>query len=205
MIAALYVADGGCYYGLNGVDPWPESRDARHYKGPWPVIAHPPCNVWCQLAHINQKRYGHRVGDDGGCFSSALNSVRRYGGVLEHPAFSYAWPPFQLQRPRRGSWQRTLCGGWVTEVSQVAYGHPARKRTWLYAVCTSPPTLDWSEPSPRAQVSWCKNHGNSELPRIGKAAAAATPIDFRDLLISIAESAKNADVLRVQGDAEERR
>jgi hypothetical protein len=28
-IAALYVARGGCYFGLDGVDPWDEERDAR--------------------------------------------------------------------------------------------------------------------------------------------------------------------------------
>ena len=43
MIAALYVERGGCYYGLDGVDPWEVERDARTYAGPHPVIAHPPC------------------------------------------------------------------------------------------------------------------------------------------------------------------
>lgn len=190
MIAALYVQSDGCYVGIDGVDPWDQARDARAYAGPFPVVAHPPCSRWCQLAYINQKRYGHNVGDDDGCFAHALACVRAYGGVLEHPAFSYAWPAFEIQRPRRGSWQPTLCGAWVTEVSQSAYGHLARKRTWLYAVCPSPPEMDWSEPEPTAQVSFCKNHGNSPLPRLSKKAAASTPIAFRDLLISIARSAK---------------
>jgi len=30
-VAALYVENGGCYYGLPGVDPWNETRDARLY------------------------------------------------------------------------------------------------------------------------------------------------------------------------------
>lgn len=46
MIAALYVARGGCYFGLPDVDPWGEERDARKYAGPWPVVAHPPCERW---------------------------------------------------------------------------------------------------------------------------------------------------------------
>ena len=33
VIAALYVATGGCYFGLDGVDPWDEARDARLYAG----------------------------------------------------------------------------------------------------------------------------------------------------------------------------
>lgn len=46
MIAALYVQTGGCYFGLPGVDPWDEARDARKYAGPYPVVAHPPCQRW---------------------------------------------------------------------------------------------------------------------------------------------------------------
>ena len=189
MIAALFVQRGGCYWGLPDVEPWDEARDARVYGGPHPVVAHPPCSAWCQLAPMNEARYGHKVGDDGGCFKAALAAVRKYGGVLEHPAFTYAWPAFGLMAPTRGSW--TSAGdwsGWVTEVSQVAYGHPARKRTWLYAVGCDLPRLDWSEPVPTAQVSFCANHGDSPLRRLSKREAAASPIPFRDMLLGIARS-----------------
>jgi hypothetical protein len=190
VIAALYVAKGGCYFGLPEVDPWAAERDARLYAGPWPVVAHPPCSRWCQLAYINEKRYGHRVGDDGGCFAAALAAVRRWGGVLEHPARSYAWPAFSLPAPPRRGWQGTLCGGWTCQVSQAAYGHRARKLTWLYYVGVAPPDLNWSHPHPTAQVSFCKNHGDSPLPRLSKREAAATPSAFRDLLIALASRAR---------------
>ena len=52
-VAALYVEANGPYAGLEGVDCWPESRDARRYAGPNPVVAHPPCNRWCSIAPIN--------------------------------------------------------------------------------------------------------------------------------------------------------
>ncbi len=81
MIAALYVQTNGHYFGLPNVDPWDEPRDARKYAGPHPVVAHPPCTRWCQLAYIVEKRYGYKVGDDGGCFESALAAVRRWGGA----------------------------------------------------------------------------------------------------------------------------
>lgn len=42
MIAALFVETDGCYFGLDGVDPWDEQRDARQYAGPWPVVAQRP-------------------------------------------------------------------------------------------------------------------------------------------------------------------
>lgn len=200
-IAALFVATNGCYFGLPDVDPWDAARDARLYAGPHPVVAHPPCSVWCQLAHINQKRYGHRVGDDGGCFSSALSSVRRFGGVLEHPAKSYAWAHHGLVRPERIGWSRDGLwsdygsdaksrSGWVCEVSQAAYGHRARKATWLYCVgAKSPEPLNWLRPKPTSTVSYLTNHGGGDLPRLSKNQAQATPPQFRDLLISIARDA----------------
>lgn len=194
MIAALYVQTGGAYFGIEGVDPWDQKRDARLYDGPHPVVAHPPCSRWCQLAHVNQARYGHRVGDDGGCFAAALVAVRKWGGVLEHPAYTYAWPAFGLLRPTAGRWSRDLVdGAWVTEVSQSAYGHPARKRTWLYYVGSeAPPELDWRE---GGATHWCGNDGTipkgspSWKPSLGKKAAVQTPAAFREVLIAMARSA----------------
>ncbi len=181
MIAALFVATNGAYFG---------TRDARQYAGPYPVVAHPPCSTWCQLAHVNQARYGHRVGDDGGCFASALASVRRWGGVIEHPANSYAWRAHGLDVPTARGWSRHLVGdAWVCEVSQRAYGHRARKLTWLYAVVEDPPLLDWSRPAPEATCSFLTNHGGGDLPRLSKREAKATPFAFRDALLEIARAA----------------
>ena len=191
-VAALFVQTAGHYFGLPHVDPWDLPRDARTYKGPYPVVAHPPCSRWCQLAYIIQKRYGYKVGDDGGAFAAALAAVRLWGGVLEHPARSYAWPAFNLPKPPRMGWQQTTCGGWVCEVSEAAYGHRARKLTWLYYVGTAPTSLRWEVPDPTAQVSWCKNHGNSTLPRLGKKEASRTPHAFRDALLQLARSSASA-------------
>lgn len=195
MIAAIFVDARGCYANLPGVDLWDEARDARKYAGPWPVVAHPPCARWCRLAGLVEARWGHKRGDDGGCFASALASVRRWGGVLEHPAYSDAFTAFGLPIPKPGGWQRGICGGWVAYVEQGRYGHPAKKATWLYAFGTPGlPSLDWSamaDGESKALVSWCGNHTSAfdKRPRIGKAKASATPPAFRDLLISIAESA----------------
>lgn len=198
MIAALFVATGGVYWNLPDVDPWDESRDARLYAGPYPVVAHPPCARWCRLAGLVEARWGHKKGEDGGCFESALNSVRTWGGVLEHPAYSDAWATFRLPLPprRRVGWQRGICGGWSAHVEQGRYGHPAKKATWLYACgIADPPGLRWgTEPDreSKAWVSWCGNHtrnAGENRPRVGKAVAAATPLEFRDLLLSIAGSA----------------
>jgi hypothetical protein len=189
VIAALFVESNGTYFGLSEVMPYDVTKDAFIYAGTYPVVAHPPCSVWCQLAPINQKRWGHKIGEDGGAFAFALASVRAWGGVLEHPARSYAWKAFSLPAPKRGSWQAGA-GGWVTEVSQRAYGHRARKLTWLYAVSTSRPMdLNWDVPEALALISYCKNRTKSQLPRLGKKEASRTPESFRDALITIAEAA----------------
>ncbi len=192
MIAALYVATGGCYFGLPNVDPWDEQRDARKYEGPWPVVAHPPCQRWSSFAFVNYARWGgehNRPGNDGGCFASALEAVNKWGGILEHPAASRAWAAFGLARPARGEW--TTSGyGFVCEVWQSAYGHKANKATWLYCNRTQTPPMRWERPVGAYQIGFHDQRGKERnKPTLPKRAANATPIPFRDLLISIAESA----------------
>ena len=53
----LRAQSDGAYAGLPGVQLWDEARDARTYAGPWPVVAHPPCQTWCKMAPVNQARY----------------------------------------------------------------------------------------------------------------------------------------------------
>ncbi len=102
-VAALYVQTAGCYFGVPDVDPWDIERDARKYAGPHPVVAHPPCERWSKLSGFVEHVYPGRFkrGDDGGCFASALASVRAHGGVLEHPEGSAAWNAHGLIRPPR--------------------------------------------------------------------------------------------------------
>src|SRR5947208_16581661 len=99
MIAALFVEPNGVYAGLPDVDVRDEARDARLYEGPWPVVAHPPCARWSRLAGFCEARYGLLRGADGGCFAAALEAVRTFGGVLEHPAYSAAWDAHGLPEP----------------------------------------------------------------------------------------------------------
>jgi hypothetical protein len=199
MIAALYVQKNGPYFALNGVDPWDETRDARTYAGDDPVVAHPPCSRWCRLAGLVEARWGHKRGDDGGCFKAALAAVRAFGGVLEHPAYSDAWKAFGLPRPSRdGGWFGDASRGYSCHVEQGRYGHPAKKATWLYVHGVTRerlPELKWgSIPDQKsgALVSWCGNHVSTgeRRPRVGKNAASKTPDAFRDVLIGIALSAR---------------
>lgn len=192
IVAALFVQPDGCYSGLEVVDAWPESRDARKYDGNMPVVAHPPCQLWGALACVNYKRWGgehNRPGNDGGCFASALASVRRCGGVLEHPAKSRAFAAYGLKKPKGIGWQKSECGGWVCEVWQSAYGHRARKATWLYYYGANPPfDLDWTRSPGTHQVGFHDQRGKAaNKPTLGKREANATPLPFRYTLLLLAE------------------
>jgi len=196
MIAALFVESAGCYFGIDGVDPWDIDRDARLYAGPHPIVAHPPCQLWGAMAAVNFKRWGgehNRPGNDGGCFAAALRAVRKWGGVLEHPAKTRAWGPHGLDKPNGIGWRRDACnGGWVCEVWQSAYGHRANKATWLFYQGEKPPfDLNWSRPVGTHQIGFHDQRGKARnKPTISGKAASATPPAFRDVLLRLAEHAR---------------
>lgn len=202
-VAALYVQETGCYIGVPGVDPWPESRDARLYAGPHPVVAHPPCERWGRFWFGGPQwlKDGHPrkvLGDDGGCFAAALVAVRKWGGVIEHPADSHAWRVHGLlDPPRAGGW--VPAGdflGWTCCVSQGQYGHKGDKATWLYAVGCILPDLRWGHSGKRVLVAGLSKARRERDRRTGIVQAmsrkqrAATPVPFRDLLLSMARSAR---------------
>ena len=207
MIAALYVQTGGAYFDLPNVDPWDETRDARRYHGPHPVVAHPPCQRWGRFwagQPLWIKRTGERKtkGDDGGCFAAALEAVRRYGGVLEHPAGSHAWAHFGLHKPpASGGWiAADMLGGWTCCVEQGRYGHYARKPTWLYAVGCDLPALDWGRSEAKFPqwaidkhgIEYCKRAGELAFQGggVNSTARIHTPSAFRDLLLDMATTVR---------------
>ena len=203
-IAALFVETDGCYFNLPGVDPWDEKRDAREYKGPYPVVAHPPCQRWGKMwmgqpAWVKRTGQRKKKGDDCGCFAAALEAVRRYGGVLEHPYLSHAWPHFGISKPpRSGGWIKGDDQGWTCCVEQGRYGHYARKPTYLYAVGCELPDLDWGIGEHRIPewaidkygIERCKKAGEMAFKGGGVDSSPrnATPDAFRDILISMARS-----------------
>lgn len=202
IVAALYVEKGGVYFGLPGVDPWDEERDARKYAGPHPVVAHPPCERWGRSADGGSGFRGAVrpvAGDDNGCFAAALAALIDYGGVLEHPEGSKAWAANGLGVPARNS-------GWVSAgrnglytccVEQGHYGHRARKATWLLANAPNLPALKWGESSPAPSVNSMpralppgrRASRTGILQRMSRKQRKATPPAFRDALLAIARSA----------------
>jgi hypothetical protein len=195
-VAVLFADPRGPYSGLEAVDVWDEVLDARTYSGPWPVVAHPPCARWSRLAGLTEARWGYKRGDDGGCFESALKYVRLYGGVLEHPAYTKAWPHHGIGSPHRdGGWTPLLCGGFTCYIEQGRYGHKARKATWLYAYGCVLPELKWGYSRELNTVSWCNNKVTESKMLVKRKALTAaernhTPPEFRDILLSMAWSAQ---------------
>lgn len=197
--AALYVDAKGVYPRLLGPEYcWDEARDARTYAGPWPVICHPPCGPWGRLRHLYK-------GNEHDCAPRAVEQVRCFGGVLEHPAHSRLWDePLGLPRPPRVgtfSWVDGY-GGFTIEICQCDWGHPARKRTWLYIVGAP---RDLRFPPSREPTHWTSG-GRTNSSRKGlpvppgiKVCSAQqrrrTPVAFAEWLISIARNARRVGCL----------
>jgi hypothetical protein len=198
MIAALFVLPDGPYARLPGIELWDQSRDARLYAGPWRVVAHPPCERWGRYWNGGPSARVRRTkGDDGGCFAAALETVRKFGGVLEHPAASSAWEAFGLVTPpRAGGWVSAgiFDPGWTCCVDQGHYGHRAQKATWLYAVDCEFPSIRWGKSSNRIRLD-DGYHSAEERRRATKTGVCQrlshrqrleTPLPFRNLLLEIA-------------------
>ena len=136
-----------------------------------------------------------KLGDDNGCFKSALASVRQFKGILEHPEASRAFGQFGLPIPMwKGGWSKPdAYGGRSCCIAQGNYGHAARKMTWLYAVLDHYPELIWgpSKNNLRLDEGY---HSKEERARAIKTGVCQrlsarqrklTPLPFRDMLISL--------------------
>jgi hypothetical protein len=154
--AALYVLPRSSGYQGLDVDLWPVSRDARLYRGPLPVVAHPPCSPW-------SRKVSSMVRNDQGPIAHlapcAVLQVRRYGGVLEHPADSRLWDVMSLPRPLPvGSMlamtPRDAFGGFSVEVELGWWGSPLRKPTWLYFCGVELDVVREALPEPAEPVAW---------------------------------------------------
>lgn len=122
-VAALYIDPRGPYPALCR-EVYDETRDAKTYAGPWPVVAHPPCGPWGRLRFLCTKQ-------DASCGPAGVDAVRRWGGVLEHPAESLLFRRCALPFPGELA---DGAGGRTYAVRQVAWGHCCEKPTWLYVV-----------------------------------------------------------------------
>lgn len=167
MIAALYVQTGGSYYNLPDVDPYDEARDARIYMGPWPVVAHPPC-----------QRYGRFWKGQPGNIMFGLAKPPRQGGWIK--ADDYGWT-CRVEQGQYGHYCPK--GTWLYAVGcdlpDLRWGvHPVRDEDFP-ADAVAKHGIEYCR---RAGLMAFKGGGRDSAPRIG------TPPPFRDLLIGMARS-----------------
>lgn len=131
-VAVLFARADSIYKTMPGCDVWDAERDARRWQGGAPVVAHPPCRAWGVLRALANPRP-----DEKALALFAVEQVRRFGGVLEHPAGSTLWREAGLPEPgERDAW-----GGWTLVVHQHWWGHRAEKATRLYIVGCAPAEL----------------------------------------------------------------
>lgn len=207
MISALFVETDGIYFNDPDIDPWDIEKDAFKFKGPNPVIAHPPCERWGRYWSGGPSAKVKKIkGDDGNAFSHSLWCVRTFGGVIEHPEASHAWAWFGLNRPKRGEWIKADDWGFTTCVAQGNYGHRARKLTWLYAVNCNLISLDWGLPKKekldegfhsKQERKRARLSGQEPIKRLSRKENLATPLEFKELLKQLVS---NQQKPKEQGD-----
>lgn len=166
---ALFTRRDSHYLAL-GVECFDESRDARTFQGQAPVIAHPPCRAWARLSHFAKPAPGEQE-----LALFAVDTVRRNGGVLEHPAFSRLWGLKGLPLPGQGidTW-----GGYTLPVDQSWFGHRAPKPTWLYIVGCPSRYLP--------ELPFHLGVASGRVEYMGKAERERTPQAFAAWLVEVA-------------------
>jgi hypothetical protein len=178
-IAVLFARENSIYKTIPSCDVYDINRDARTYKGKMPVVAHPPCRSWGRLRQFAKPRP-----DEKELAVFAVETIRRVGGVLEHPAESSLW--LHCHMPRPGEFYDQY-GGWTIAVEQFHWGHRAEKATWLYIVGCNPSDLP-EIPVRQGRPTHCIRPTKSypRLPSVTKAEREQTPPAFAEWLVQVA-------------------
>lgn len=156
---------------------WDADRDARKWPGGTPCVAHPPCRAWGNFAWRAQPR-----SDEKALGLWAVDQVRRFGGVLEHPRGSKLWKAKEL--PLTGVDE---FGGFTLSVNQFAWGHKALKPTFLYICGVSRDNLP---PLPRRNVGSRPTHYIADKVEgqkfLSKRSREKTPVSLAHWLVEVA-------------------
>lgn len=166
VVLALFVSERGPYANDPRFDAWGKTRDALKCRVKKPACCHPECKRYGRMAKGSPSYQRFQVGDDGGQFVFCRDHVREHGGIIEHPAGSKAFEMHGLPTPPRRGWSPPdEWGGRSCRIDQGAYGHPAKKATWLYGVLPFYPELDWTRVSTGVYIGGDGYHGKKERDR----------------------------------------
>lgn len=190
-VAILFARADSVYKSLPGCDVYDAERDALTWPGGCPVVAHPPCRLWGRLRHFAKSPDPEA---EKALALWAVEMVRRWSGVLEHPASSKLWPAAGLPKPgERDAW-----GGWTLAVPQMWWGHRAEKKTWLYIVGVEPrdlPDIPLRLGAAECVIRLDKRRpdgthirkGDADYrPFLNEAEREGTPLDFARWLVELA-------------------
>lgn len=169
---AVLCSDPRGPYPAMGVDCYDVGRDARTFAGGKAVIAHPPCGPWGRMKGLCTKQ-------DATLGPYCVRQVRRWGGVLEHPAHSGLWTHEKMPPP---GFLPDAFGGITLAVSLNRFGATVHKPTWLYIVGADdwpaiPPsqpvtqTVDWLHSShrhitPEPMARWLIDIAQKTRPKV---------------------------------------
>ena len=193
-VSILFVHKTTNYTAVPGADTWDAERDATLWPGGNQVVAHPPCAQWGRLRGMATPRPNEKA-----LGPFAVAHVRRWGGVVEHPAGSTLWPYCSMPTPG----QTDAYGGFTLDVDQVRWGHPAQKHTWLY-VCGCKPEDVPALPPPGITPTRCVTSSRStfySLPALSKRGRELTPPALCVWLVELARRCHPAHPEAAAGSA----
>jgi hypothetical protein len=181
-VAVLFAREDSIYKSFQCCDVYDIKRDARTFHGGLPVVAHPPCRAWASLRFHAKPRPGEK---DLAFF--AIDSVRKNGGVLEHPEKTALFNVAGL--PQVGEYDEH--GGFTIIVDQNWFGHRARKRTRLYIVGCKisdlPPMPIKLGEATHTVGLWSGRNKATCRPSINKREFESTPAEFAEWLVDVAK------------------
>lgn len=122
---AYFTNEDSNYLKHDGFDPWDRRRDALDTRSVLPAVYHPPCRQWGRLKGMSRPNLSEKL-----LGLWALDRVREFGGVLEHPRSSGLWD--YVNDEARSRYDEH--GGFLLSVNLNWFGFPAQKKTVLYIV-----------------------------------------------------------------------
>ncbi len=186
-VAVLFARKDSIYKTLPGCDVWDIERDARNYVGGGHIVAHPPCRAWGAYRFLAKPRP-----DEKALATWAVDMLRRWGGILEHPAASLLWPEKGLPEPGDvDKW-----GGFTVAAPQFWWGHLADKPTRFYIVGCKPgdlppiPFVLGEAPRTQSTMTKAKLKLPGSRPELLKKDREKTPPALAEWLIEVARRCK---------------
>jgi hypothetical protein len=189
-VAVLFARSDSIYKTMPSLDVYDEARNALTWKGGSPIVAHPPCRLWSRLRRLSTAPVEERD-----LALWAVWQVRRWGGVLEHPAGSQLFDCLAVpggSLPASG--ERDVYGGFVVTVAQWWWGHKAEKWTGLYFCGVEPhalPPLPFRIGEASHVIAQSNRRQKTRLrPEVTKAEREHTPPAFAEWLVAAAKACK---------------